>query len=451
MDKEQQKCVRSSLLAREVSRRDFLKGAAGAGVGLAAFGGLGGVLSACGSDDTSDAGGPVTLKVLTNQPPDPAPPGVAKFAEEAFSTWKTDNEVTVDYESIPYTQIHDKLATAFASGNPPWDVVYMAGWAPEFASNLVDLGSLLPQSLKDDLPESSFATVSWDGVTYGAVFTLSIQTLFYNTELFDKAGITGPPKNWDEWKEYAKELTGGGNYGFVVNYGAPEGIGGTANTWMIFLQEAGGTMYGEDGMPAFNSTAGVDGLQMMLDLWPYTEPGSISYVGIADTTNVFTAGKAAMMLNWPFMWVPASDPKESKISGKLASAVIPAGPNGTASIDGTDAWTIAKASKNPETAAKLIEFYLDPEVQKAQLIDTGWLPIRLSSLADPEVQAAAPNAQVVLEQAESPYDSFVTPDYIEVTQAIGTEIQKAIKGQKSAKEAIQEASDQATAIIKRRG
>ena len=176
----------------------------------------------------------------------------------------------------------------------------------------------------------------------------------------------------------------------------------------------------------------------MIDMYANgsTDPGSISYVGINDATNVMTAGNASMMMNWPFMWKPASDPATSKIVGKLGTAILPAGPAGTASIDGTDAWTIANTSANPELAMKLIEFYLDPEVQTRQVLDTGWLPIRLSVLEDPEVQKALPNAAVVLEQAQHPYDSFVTPDYNEVTQAIGTEIQRALQGEKTAEEAL---------------
>ena len=96
---------------------------------------------------------------------------------------------------------------------------------------------------------------------------------------------------------------------------------------------------------------------------------------------------------------------------------------------------------------KLIEFYLDPVVQTRQVLDTGWLPIRLSVLEDPEVQSGAPNAAVVLEQAQHPYDSFVTPDYTEVTLAIGTEIQRALQGEKTAEQALQDASDQVTEIV----
>jgi len=157
-----------------------------------------------------------------------------------------------------------------------------------------------------------------------------------------------------------------------------------------------------------------------------------------------------MMMNWPFMWVPANDPESSKIVGKVGTAILPAGPAGSASIDGTDAYTIAKLSKNQDLARELIEFYLDKEVQKRQVLDTGWLPIRLSVLNDPEVQAAAPNAASILEQAKYPYDSYVTPDYNEVTTAIGVEIQKALAGSMTAAEAIKSASDLVTEIVKKR-
>ncbi len=423
------------------SRRDFLKtAAAGSALGLAPSLWSRPALS-----------GTVELSVFAPLPPDPAPPGAAKFSEAAFADWQSANGATVTYDLVAWPQLHDKMATTFASGQGIWDIVYMSGWVPELATFLTPFSDQLPKDLVDDLPKSSFATVTWDGQVSGVVFTLSLLTLFYNTEHFEKAGLKAPPKTWDELKAYAKELTRDGNFGWVLNYGAPEGIGGVASYWMCFLQQAGGKLYNEDGSPAFNSQEGIAGLQAMLDLVPYSDPGSISYVGINDATNVMTAGKASMMMNWPFMWKPAQDPSTSQIVGKMGGAILPAGPAGSASIDGTDAWTITKASKNPEMARKLIEFYLEKEVQKRQAIDTGWLPIRLSVLADPEVQQALPNASIVLEQANHPYDSYVTPDYNEVTVAIGTEIQKALQGKSSAADALKEAESLVAAIVKKRG
>jgi multiple sugar transport system substrate-binding protein len=428
-------------MAIRFTRRHALQGAAAAGAWASMAPHLGGKARA----ETA------ALNVFAPLPPDPAPPGAAKFSEEAFAKWKAEKDASVNYELLAWPQLHDRMATAFASGSSPWDIVYMCGWVPEFRSFIAPYADDLPKELIDDLPKSSFATVMSEGKRYGTVFTLSLLTLFYNKEHLQNAGFKTPPKDWDELKRCAKELTRDGRYGWVLNYGDPAGIGGTASYWMTFLQQAGGKMYGEDGMPIFNNEAGVDALQMMVDLMPSTDPGSISYAGINDATNVLLAGRASMMMNWPFMWNAGQDPKQSQVVGKLTSAVLPAGPAGSASIDGTDAWTITKSSKNADKARELVEFYLEAEVQKRQVLDTGWLPIRLSVLADPEVQAKAPNAAVVLEQAKHPYDSFVTPDYNEVTVAVGTEVQKALQGQKTAAQAIADAQDQVATIVKRRG
>jgi ABC-type glycerol-3-phosphate transport system substrate-binding protein len=431
--------------AGRLDRRSLLRRGVAAGAGLTAARFAPGLW-------TPGAAAATNLSVLSPLAPDPAPPGVAKFAEDDFAKWQTDNDATVSYEAVAWGQLHDKMATNFASGTHVHDVMYNCGWVPEFAEFLVPLQDQLPQELVDDLPPSSFSTVTWDGNRYGVVFTLSLLTLFYNTEHLEQAGLDGPPKTWDELKGYAQELTHDGRYGWVLNYGDPAGIGGVASYWMVFLQQAGGKLYGDDGMPVFNDAPGLDALKLMVEMYSNgsTDPGSISYVGINDATNVFTAGNASMMMNWPFMWKPASDPATSKIVGKLGSAILPAGDAGSASIDGTDAWTIAKTSADPELAEKLIWFYLSPDVQKKQVLDTGWLPIRLSILADPDVQKGAPNAAVTLEQAQHPYDSFVTPDYNQVTVAIGTEIQKALQGGKTPEEALADASDQVTEIVKSR-
>lgn len=434
-----------ALAGRRLDRRALLRRGAAAGAGMTAARYAPGLW-------TPGASAATNLSVLSPLAPDPAPPGVAQFSLDDFAAWKTANDAEVTYEAVAWPQLHDKMATNFASGTHVHDIYYMSGWVPEFAEFLTPLQEMLPQDLVDDLPPSSFATVTWDDNRLGVVFTLSLLTLFYNMEHLEQAGLDGPPKTWDELKGYAQELTRDGRYGWVLNYGAPEGIGGVASYWMVFLQQAGGTMYGDDGMPVFNDAPGLDALKLMVEMYSNgsTDPGSISYVGINDATNVLTAGNASMMMNWPFMWKPANDPETSQIVGKLGTAVLPAGSAGTASIDGTDAWTIARTSASPELAMKLIEFYLDPVVQTRQVLDTGWLPIRLSVLGDPEVQKGAPNAAVVLEQAQHPYDSFVTPDYNEVTQTIGTEIQKALQGAKTPEDALKDASDQVTQIVSKR-
>ncbi len=204
---------------------------------------------------------------------------------------------------------------------------------------------------------------------------------------------------------------------------------------MAFLQQAGGRMYDDAGEPVFDDAAGVDALQLLIDLMPMTAPESMNLVGYADVAARLTAANVAMTFSFPAFWdvlnngAPAGD-------GVIVPAVMPKGPENNATISGVDAWTIAAASPNQDLAAQLIDFYLSSDVQKRQAIDTGWLPARLSVLGDAEVQAANPVAAVVLEQVKSPFDSFVTPNYLAITDAIGREIQKALRGEQSGAQAL---------------
>ncbi|GIW03393.1 MAG: ABC transporter substrate-binding protein [Thermomicrobiales bacterium] len=390
------------------------------------------------------------LRVLAPLPPDPAPPGVAPYALDALAQWKEARNVRVTFDAHRWPDLHDTIAAAFANGDPAYDVLYTAGWIPEFASSLAPLNDRITGDLRADLPPSSFNATTWNGRVLGVPFTISVLILFYNLEHFNDAGLDAPPRTWDELKAAAEALTRDGRYGWVQNYGAPEGSGGVASYFMAFLQQAGGTMYHEDGLPAFNSEEGIAALQCMMDLMLFTHPGSMDSRTINEATAIFMSGQASMMMNWPVMWQPAQDPATSRIVGSLRVATLPAGPAGTASIDSADAWSVATSSLRPDLAWEFVAWMLSPEVQKQQALATPWLPIRRSVLADPEVQQAAPHAAAVLEQASHPYTSFVTPGYEEITLALGAAIQDALRGHLTAQEALARAEVAVTEIIQKR-
>ena len=133
-----------------ISRRTLLHGSAAAGA-VATLSRLAG--GKAWADD-------VKLNVFAPLPPDPAPPGAAKFSEDAFAKWQQANGAQVDYELLAWPQLHDRMATAFASGAAPWDICYMCGWVPELLSNIVPYADGLSKDLVDDLPKSSFSTVT---------------------------------------------------------------------------------------------------------------------------------------------------------------------------------------------------------------------------------------------------------------------------------------------------
>src|ERR671920_1238113 len=118
-------------------RRSLLRGGAAVGTGLAAARYAPGLR-------TPGASAATNLSVLSPLAPDPAPPGVAEFAMDDFAAWKTANDAEVTYEAVAWPQLHDKMATNFASGGHVHDVVYMSGWVPEFSEFLVPIGDRIP-------------------------------------------------------------------------------------------------------------------------------------------------------------------------------------------------------------------------------------------------------------------------------------------------------------------
>jgi multiple sugar transport system substrate-binding protein len=409
---------------RRASRRAVLKLGAGAGAGLAL-----GRSSARAQDQTT------RLSVLTLTQPDPVPPGVGNFAGDLLVAWQMEHNLGVDYVSRPFFEIEPETDAAFGSDRYVHDIFYNWATIPENAGDLLELSSRLPSDLIADLAPSQAASVSWQGQQYGVVPTLSLLLLFYNREIFEAAGIADPPATWDELKATVAAFGTAAPSGLIMPYGAAAGIGGVASVWMAFLQQAGGRMYDDTGQPVFDDEAGGDALQFMIDLMSITTVDSLATVDYNDVATRMTLGSAAMTFSFPAFWNVLNNgalPGE----GAIVPAVLPAGPENNATINGVDAWTVAAASPNPDQAAQLIEFYLSPEAQKRQVADTGWLPARLSVLADPEVQALNPVAAVLREQANAPFESFVTPNYMAITDAIGREIQKALRGEQSASQAL---------------
>ncbi|HET9662385.1 MAG TPA: extracellular solute-binding protein [Thermomicrobiales bacterium] len=409
---------------RRVTRRGVLKMGATAAAGLA-----------IGQSSLPALAQSQRLSVLSPQRPDPIPPGVSNFAVDLLTTWQTDHDTGVDYTTQPFFEMAQATSDAVASGGYVHDIFYNWATIPENAGSLVELGSRLPNELTADLAPSQAASVSWQGKQYGVVPTLSLLLLFFNRDILASAGIGQPPATWDELKATAAAFATESPNGLLLPYGAPAGIGGVASIWMAFLQQAGGAMYNDDGKPVFDDAPGVDALQFMIDLLPITTSDSLRLAGYGDAAYRMMAGSAAMTFSFPAFWT-AMNGGAAPGEGRIAPAVMPKGPDTNATINGVDAWTIATASPNQELAEELIAFYLSPDVQKRQAIDTGWLPARLSVLGDAEVQSANPVAAVLLEQATSPFDSFITPNYLAITDAIGREIQQALRGEQTASQAL---------------
>lgn len=134
----------------------------------------------------------------------------------------------------------------------------------------------------------------YDGVTYGYPFRSTVEGIWYNKDMFDKAGIPYPDGSWtwDEYKEIAAKLTKGegndkvyGTYTHTFN-GQWAPVGNEKEGW-----------YDEVGMANINSEAFKTQLERRLELDNLGYQLSYSQIQSTKATQAayFLGGKCAMV------------------------------------------------------------------------------------------------------------------------------------------------------------
>jgi multiple sugar transport system substrate-binding protein len=380
-----------------------------------------------------------TISVLAPLLPDPSPPGVLDYLMPGIEIWEARHQARIKYETSAVENIKPKILINFRQGYYMHDIMYCAGWAQEVAPWLLPLDALLSPTLRDEIPPWSLNSFRWRDKLYGLPSAANPMILFANRAHFGDARITRLPDTWDDLLAAARSLTGAGRFGWTMPAGQTGGSGGVMSHWLVFLLQAGGELFDQDERPGFVTDSGLAAIDMLKQLLAVSDPQAIHHKSIIDASAVFMSGDAAMMMNWAVMHRSLNDPSISEVAGNLATAVLPAGPAGTASIDTGDGWTLDARTWIAAKSMDLLQYYLEPRVQKQMLTQTGWLPISASALDDADVQAEAPHAATVRQQLNSRIESGFRPNYDVVTRIIGSEVREALIGMKSPIDALRSA------------
>jgi multiple sugar transport system substrate-binding protein len=104
-------------------------------------------------------------------------------------------------------------------------------------------------------PPTALTYTSFDGIQCTLPFLTDVTGMYYNLDMFDKAGITGPPQTTDELMEDAKKLTVFNSDGSIKVAGFVPWLGYNCcgNTTLSFGHMFGATWLDDSGAPAFAS------------------------------------------------------------------------------------------------------------------------------------------------------------------------------------------------------
>jgi multiple sugar transport system substrate-binding protein len=158
------------------------------------LGGLG--LATLGSAQTN-------IRIMGYGGPDPAI--VQRLLDDVIGERLADQGITVTYEPLE-GDYNAALFNALSAGTAA-DLFYVPG---ETAPAIVATGKVLPldgEAELDSFIESLLDVYTIDGKVYGIPKDFNTLALFYNTDLFDEAGVDYPDVD-DTWEEFAEKLRG---------------------------------------------------------------------------------------------------------------------------------------------------------------------------------------------------------------------------------------------------
>ncbi len=264
-----------------------------------------------------------------------------------------------------------------------------------------------------------------------------------------------PPETWKQVKDQAIFFADPPNFYGTQYAGKDEAVVGRFYEMVV---AEGGEFIDKNHKPVFNSDAGQRALQWFVDLYAAkaVPAGVTSYVW-DDLGQGFASGTVALNLDWGGWSGFFNDPKNSKAAGNVGVIVQPMGSKTRTGWSGHHGFSVTQDCANKEAAVSLVQYLTSEESQLAESAG-GSMPTR-SAVWEANIQSA--NAgddefrkEVLTTFAEARNFAFAVPpiaEWIEATNIVYPLLQAAILGDKTTKEALDEAAEKVDELMQESG
>ncbi|MDB4867855.1 MAG: extracellular solute-binding protein [Cohnella sp.] len=217
------------------------------------------------------------------------------FLEHLVKEFELDNPL-IDVElQVANWDILDGIYTTMISKNQPPDLLNTNVYA-HFAKDhlLNDFNEILSPELKGKLYPNLMKMDQIGGVQHAIPYVATVRNLYYNKDLFDKAGISSPPATWSVLREDARKIqrtSSAHGYGMDLTDNEIQ-----ANLSYIFFGSGGGWI--KDGKWTINSPQNVEGLTFLKELFDQGLTDPEPTVTTRDEKHrILGDGKLGMMIS----------------------------------------------------------------------------------------------------------------------------------------------------------
>ena len=313
---------------------------------------------------TSVAAQAADISFLTHWGPD-----TVALLDAAIDKYEADNPGdTITVRAVPFGDLLTTLRTSGGGAGGATIAGIYDAWLPDLVRD--QMVSPAPEAVAADTagnwPAGVVSAASSGGTLYGIPNEIDVYALNYNKRLFEEAGITEPPRTWDEFLAAAEKLTdkskGQQGFGLINSWAA-----GVLHPFASLLVSNGGDLI-VDGKPVLDSQAATETFELYEKLITsgYSDP--VMATADANTTGPFldnfVSGKTGMiiMANW---WESALKAGMGEAFADIATAPIPVGPSGDKARSISYSWmTVVNAqagAEEQEAAWKFLSWLNGPD------------------------------------------------------------------------------------------
>ncbi|MGK2849073.1 MAG: ABC transporter substrate-binding protein [Minisyncoccota bacterium] len=231
----------------------------------------------------------------------------------------------IQYRKLPLETYKEDLLNALASGTGPDIFMIRNSWRAPFEDKIVPAPTTLitEKQFHDTFVDVAGTDFINQGQVYGLPLSVDSLGLYYNKDLFNAAGIAGPPKTWTDLIETARQLTKIDNFGNITQSGIALGTAYNINRstdvlTVLMLQMNAGISKSQTGRFQLLD----QNSQRALDFYTqFAYSGSSSYAWnprLHYSIDAFYEGTVGMMIN--YSWHAATLKQKN---AKLNFAVAP--------------------------------------------------------------------------------------------------------------------------------
>ncbi|MBA2668077.1 MAG: ABC transporter substrate-binding protein [Trueperaceae bacterium] len=319
-------------------------------------------------------------------------------------------------------------------------------WPGDLAVHFVDLYDYGARDVADQHFPAIVENNTVDGRLIGIPWFTDAGLLYYRTDLLEEYGFDGPPETWAELTEMAQTIQDGERaagqsdfWGFVWQGNAYEGLTTNALEWIA--SNEGGSIISPDGVITVNNSNAVEITDLAASWVGTISPPGVTGFGEEDARNMWQAGNAAFMRNWPYAY-SLGQQDGSAVAGNFDVRPLPAGDTmGGEPAATLGGWQlgVSRYSNNPELAADVALFLASYDEQKVRAVEGSLNPTIMALYEDADVLEAVPffgSLFDVFTNAVARPSTATAPNYAQVSSAFYTAIHSVLTGQEDAETAL---------------